>query len=168
MCMYGAFTYDYVSRFLFIEYHMTYHMWWKEGSFILYSWEIELCTPCTRPPLLLSGACTETCIESCGCAMANCFSWVDHKDKCYMLSDTSETWSVGEKSCRCWIFSKFDSVALETRVDTWLLLAAVMFMTFSSNCWSIGWVVLVEVEPQVWNPLDSCFLGNFSHFCHLD
>ena len=32
----------------------------------------------------------------------------------------------------------------------------------------VGWYVLVQVEPQVWNPLDSCFLGNFSHFCHLD
>ena len=98
MCMYGAFTYDYVSRFLFIEYHMTYHMWWKEGSFILYSWEIELCTPCTRPPLLLSDACTETCIERCASG------WVGYKNKCYKLSDTSESWSVGEKSCRCLIF----------------------------------------------------------------
>ena len=77
--------------------------------------------------LSLSGDCAETCIERCAS------DWVGHKDKCYKLSDTSETWSVGEKSCRCWIFSKFDSVALETRVDTWLLLAAVMFMTFSSN-----------------------------------
>ena len=33
---------------------------------------------------------------------------------------------------------------------------------------TLEWVVLVEVEPQVWNPLDSCFLGNFSHFGHLD
>ena len=28
-------------------------------------------------------------------------------------------------------------------------------------CEHIGWVVLVEVEPQVWNPLDSCFFGQF-------
>ena len=85
--------------------------------------------PRTRDPpkVLLSDACTETCIERCASG------WVGYKDKCYKLSDTSESWSVGEKSCRCWIFSKFDSVALETRVDTWLQLAAVMFMTFSSN-----------------------------------
>ena len=49
----------------------------------------------------LSGACTETCIERCASG------WVGHKDKCYKLSDTRETWSVGEKSCRCWIVSKF-------------------------------------------------------------
>ena len=33
--------------------------------------------------------------------------------------------------------------------------------TKSISLYTIGWVVLVQVEPQVWNPLDSCFLGNF-------
>ena len=56
--------------------------------------------PRTRDPpkVLLSDACTETCIKRCASG------WVGYKDKCYKLSDTSESWSVGEKSCRCLIF----------------------------------------------------------------